>query len=107
MFIREEGRKFSALLHNHKLLQVILLSFTLAFGILYVIQVNTASTKGFAMRDLERANSQLRLENQQLTSEINRLRSLASVNEREAFLGLIKLSNVKYIKAGNEGVAFK
>ncbi len=84
-----------------------MLALTLAFGVLYVIQVNAASTKGFTMRDLENNNLELRQENDKLAAEVDRLRSLASVSEREAFLGLVKLQNVSYIKAGNQEVALR
>lgn len=84
-----------------------MLSLTLAFGVLYVVQVNAASTKGFTMRDLEQANQAARRENEKLVAEIDRLRSLASVSEREAFLGLVKLQNVTYIQAGNAEVALR
>ena len=98
---------FTALLHNQRVLRVFMLALTLAFGILYVVQVNAASTKGFTMRDLERSNQSLRRDNDKLAAEINRLRSLSSVSERETFLGLVKLENVTYIKAGNGEVALR
>jgi cell division protein FtsB len=102
-----KGGKMHALVHDQRVLRVIMLALTLAFGILYVIQVNAASTKGFTMRDLERANQDMRRENDKLAAEIDRLRSLASVSERETFLGLVKLQNVTYIKAGNSEVALR
>ncbi len=96
-----------AILHDQRVLRVFMLALTLAFGVLYVVQVNAASTKGFTMRDLERGNQELRRENDKLAAEIDRLRSLASVSEREAFLGLVKLQNVSYVKAGNAEVALR
>lgn len=95
------------LIRDRRAMRVILLALTMAFGVLYVVQVNAASTKGFAMRDLERTNRELRQENDRLAAEIDRLRSLASVSERETFLGLVKLSNVTYIKVGDGEVALK
>ena len=84
-----------------------MLALTLAFGVLYVVQVNAASTKGFTMRDLEQNNQDMRRENDKLAAEIDLLRSLSSVSEREAFLGLVKLENVSYIEAGNSEVALR
>ena len=101
------GGKMHALVHDRRALRVCLVALTFAFGILYVVQVNAASTKGFVMRDLERSNQQLRQENDKLAAEIDRLRSLASVTEREAFLGLVKVQNVSYIKAGSSEVALR
>lgn len=101
------GGKIKAIFQDQRVLRVFMLALTLAFGILYVVQVNAASTKGFTMRDLERANQELRRENDKLAAEIDRLRSLASVSERETFLGLVKLQNVTYIQAGNSEVALR
>ena len=84
-----------------------MLALTLTFGVLYVIQVNTASTKGFTLRDLEENNRVLQQENERLAAEIDRLRSLASVTERQAFLGLVKLQNVSYLKVTSSDVALR
>jgi hypothetical protein len=101
------GGNLKGVLHDKRVLRVFMLALTLAFGVLYVVQVNAASTKGFTMRDLERANRELGGENDKLAAEIDRLRSLSSVSEREAFLGLVKLQNVTYIKAGSSEVALR
>lgn len=96
-----------AILHDERALRVFMMALTLAFGVLYVVQVNAASTKGFTVRDLEQANQDMKQENEKLAAEIDRLRSLASVSERETFLGLVKVDNVSYIKAGNAAVALR
>lgn len=102
-----QGGTFRTLLRHPKLLPVVVLGLIVAFGVLYIVQVNTASTKGFALRDLERGNQELRRENDRLEAEIDRLRSLASVQERETFLGLVKVQNITYIKASGDEVALK
>lgn len=102
-----QGGKIHAIVHDQRVMKVIMLALTLAFGILYVVQVNAASTKGFTMRDLDSHNQELRRENDRLAAEIDRLRSLASVSERETFLGLVKMRNVTYIKAGSGEVALR
>jgi cell division protein FtsB len=101
------GGKIKAVLHNERALRVFMMALTLAFGVLYVVQVNAASTKGFTVRDLEQTNQDMRQENEKLAAEIDRLRSLASVSERETFLGLIKVNDISYIKAGNGAVALR
>ncbi len=101
------GGKLTAIVQDQRVLRVFMLALTLAFGILYVVQVNAASTQGFTMRDLDKANQTLRRDNDKLVAEIDRLRSLSSVSERETFLGLVKLQNVTYIQAGNSEVALR
>lgn len=81
--------------------------FMVAFGILYIGQVNAAATKGYAIRDLERQNEDIRHEQERLEVEIARLRSLDSVTTREAFLGLRKIENVKYVSAASSAVALR
>lgn len=95
------------LISNEKTWRVLVLGLILAFGILYIIQVNAASTKGYMMRDFIEANESLRQENDRLAAEIDRLRSLSSIEEREVFLGLTKITNVKYISVQSPEVALK
>jgi hypothetical protein len=102
-----QGGTFRAILRNPKLIPVVVMGLTVAFGVLYIVQVNTASTKGFATRDLEKGNQELRQDNDRLAAEIDRLRSLSSVEERETFLGLVKVNDVTYLKAGSNEVALK
>lgn len=93
--------------NNPKVINVLTIGFIIAFGILYIGQVNAAATKGYAIRDLERQNTSLRQEREHLDVEIARLRSLDSVTKREAFLGLTKVQNVKYIVSGKDTVALR
>jgi cell division protein FtsB len=103
----ESGGTIRKVAANRRVWRTFLFSMTLALGVLYIVQVNSASTKGFTLRDLERTNQELRQENDRLAAEIDRLRSLDSIAERETFLGLVKLENPIYIKASSESVALR
>ncbi len=92
---------------NPKVINVLTIGCILAFGILYIGQVNAAATKGYAIRDLERQNEDLRHEREHLDVEIARLRSLDSVTAREQFLGLEKVQSVEYIEVGKDVVALR
>ena len=94
-----------AWLKSPKVMHAMTAGFMLAFGILYIGQVNSAATKGYAIRDLERVNTEIRREQERLEGEIARLRSLDSVTTREAFLGLTKVENVTYVSATAHAVA--
>lgn len=94
-------------LKDPRVINVLTIGFTLAFGMLYIGQVNAAATKGYAIRELEQQNEDLRHERERLDVEISRLRSLDSVMSREAFLGLRKVDEVKYITVGSGEVALK
>lgn len=101
------GKKIYSVVSDRRVWRVFMVAMTLAFGVLYVVQVNAASTKGFTMRDLETKNQFLQQENEKLAAEIDRLRSLDSVSERQAFLGLVKLQNVTYLKVASSDVALR
>ncbi len=94
----------SRLFQNSRLLHVVVIAITLSMGVSYVVQVNAASTKGFLMRDLEESNQALKQEQDRLEAEIDRLRSLSSISERQSFLGLIKMNEATYISV-EEGEA--
>ncbi len=96
-----------ARLKNPKVVNVLTIGFALAFGMLYIGQVNAAATKGYAMRELESQNDSLRGERERLDVEISRLRSLDSVTAREVFLGLQKIEDVKFISAARDDVALR
>jgi len=104
-----EGGKigFVERLKNPKVMNVLTIGFILAFGILYIGQVNAAATKGYAIRDLERQNEHLRQDRERLDIEIARLRSLDSVTTREQFLGLVKVQHVEYIEVGKDSLALR
>lgn len=94
-----------AWIKSPKFMHAMTAGFMIAFGVLYIGQVNAAATKGYAIRDLERKNEVIRQEQERLEVEIARLRSLDSVTTREAFLGLKKIDDVKYVSVGSHAVA--
>ena len=79
----------------------------LAFGTLYIAQVNNAATKGYAVRALKEKNVELRHERDRLDIQIAKLRSIDSVTARESFLGLKKIEQISFIKTGSNVVAVR
>ncbi len=102
-----QGGAWKRIARNEKFWRVVILGLILAFGLSYIVQVNAASTKGYQMRNFIDDNEVLRQENDRLAAEIDRLRSLSSIEEREVFLGLVKLQDVRYVSAGTSEVALK
>lgn len=105
--MNEGGNRFIDRLKNPRVINVLTVGCILAFGILYIGQVNAAATKGYAIRDLERQNERMRQDHERLEVEIARLRSLDSVTTREQFLGLVKVQNVEYIEVGKDSLALR
>ncbi len=75
------------------------------FGFLYVFQMNEASMKAYTIRDLENQRQALAHDSDRLLTEIDRLRSLASISDRQAFLGMVEPVQVKYMKIASHEVA--
>lgn len=80
----------------------------LLFLIGYIMQVNASSTKAYALRDAQVRHEELIRANDRLGAEIDRLRSLSSIMERQAFLDLVPVKNISYILTeGAEVVAVR
>ena len=94
-------------LKSPRVMSVLSVGCMLAFGVLYVGQVNSAATKGYAVRALQEKNVELRHESARLEMQIAKLRSLDSVKARESFLGLKKIEHATFVKSGADVVAVR
>jgi len=90
---------------KQNILQVIFGVTALVFGLLYIFQMNEASMKAYTIRDLEDKRLTLSHDSDRLLTEIDRLRSLASISDRQAFLGMVEPVAVKYLKISSNEVA--
>jgi hypothetical protein len=61
--------------------------------------------KAYTIRDLENQRQTLAHDSDRLLTEIDRLRSLASISDRQAFLGMVEPVQVKYMKITSNEVA--
>lgn len=86
---------------------ILLMILTLLLLVGYILQVNKASTAGYAMRDLDRSIEHLQLENQRLNMQVARLQSVDSVTTRIQMLGLRPVSNVKFVHVSEPTVALR
>ncbi len=105
-----QGGKLSLLrrvVKNPRVLSALTAGCMIAFGVLYVGQVNAAATKGYAIRELQERNVELRHERDRLDMQIAKLRSVQSVKTREAFLGLHSLAPSAFVKVGSDVVAVR
>ncbi len=104
-----QGGKTSivAVLKNPRVMSALTVGCILAFGVLYVGQVNASATKGYAVRALEKKNIELRQERDRLDITIAKLRSLDSVTARESFLGLKKMDHASFVTSGPHIVAVR
>ncbi len=84
--------------------KVLLMTSTVALGVLYIWQVNVAATSGFTMRDLDYEIEELQTDNERFQIEIAHLQSIDSVTTRLQMLGMTKIEDVNYI-SGSSAVA--
>lgn len=103
----EGGNKFRAWIANPRVLNSITVGFIVALGVLYIGQVNASAAKALAVRDLEDQQAALRVEAQRLDAQIDQLRSLDSVMQRQQFLGLVDVQKTSYIRSSSGSVAFQ
>ena len=82
-----------------------LLFLLIIFGVLFIWQTSSASTKGFVINDLQEQISDLEKENQKLGLQIAEQRSLKNLENRITELGLVVVDNVRYATILNNTVA--
>lgn len=92
---------------NPRVLSVLTVGCMLAFGVMYVAQVNSSATKGYAVRTLESQNRTLQQENDRLAMQIAKLRSVDSVKTRAAFLSLKPIAPAIFVKTNTNVVAVR
>lgn len=101
------AENFAAKAMNTNVLKLVAIALAVVFGVLYVVQMNDAVMKTYTMRDLQDESRELTRENDRLSGEVDRLRSLTSINERQAFLGMVEPVKVEYIKMTSGDIALR
>lgn len=77
------------------------------FGLTYFWRVNSISTQGFQIKELEKNIQLLKEENQRLELEAARQQSILNIDEQVQELGLVEVSKVEYLKPVGPVVAVK
>ncbi len=77
------------------------------FGVLYVFQTNSVSTKGFEISDLERQIVELERENRKINVEIAEYRSMESIQNRITELNLVTVDSPEYLTPVGTAVALR
>lgn len=80
-------------------------SFVMALG--YVVQVNASTSKGYVLRDQERAIERLRTETMVLESKAMQLASVDAITERAKAQGMEPVEEVRFVKADARGMAVR
>jgi cell division protein FtsB len=67
------------------------------FGVLYIMQMSSVSTKGFAISDLQKQVQTLENETRSLEVEISQYRSMGSIQERLKNMDLVAVGEIEYV----------
>ncbi len=84
-----------------------LLGCILVFGVLYLFKVNTVSTQGFVISDLEGQIIELERENKRLDVKIASNRSMKSVEERLQGMEFVAAGDMQYVTPVGTAVALR
>ena len=85
-----------------------LITMLLVFGVLYLMQTSSLSTKGYEINDLEKQIQALEQENQKLGFEVATHRSMNSIQNRLAGLSMVEAgNNVEYVTLVGSAVAMR
>lgn len=77
----------------------------LSFGAMYLFQINSLGTKGYAIRNLEVKIKQLETEKKHLEVKTSSLKSITRIEQEAISSNFVPASNVTYIK--DPGFALK
>jgi len=91
--------RFSASSRAFVLVGVVVLSF------IYLFQINTVSSKGFEVSELERQITDLERETKQLEVDIATHSSMQSIQERLGSLDMVAVDSVEYVTPVGSSVA--
>lgn len=87
--------------------KAILFILLIIFGLAYFWQINSLSTQGFQINELENNIQLLKEENQKLELEAARQQSMLNIDEQIQELGLVAVNQVEYLRPVGPAVAVK
>lgn len=83
---------------QRQVLNIVLCVCILGMGVYYLVSVNQAASRGFAVTKLENQTEKLRLENKKLELQISELSAMPQLKEASSKLNLVAVEKVEYLK---------
>ncbi|HYC79859.1 MAG TPA: hypothetical protein VEC17_02440 [Candidatus Binatia bacterium] len=83
---------------NFTHVNIAILSLIVAFGFLYLFQINSLGTRGYEIRQLEQKIATYQDENKQLQIQSSSLSSITKIQQQAEALRMVPANNVTYIK---------
>jgi cell division protein FtsL len=79
-------------------LNLSLVAMIVAFGFLYLFQINSLGTRGYEIRQMEQKIKILQADNKELQIKSSSLSSITKIQKDAEVLGMVPATNVTYIK---------
>lgn len=92
---------------QERLITIIGAAVAILFFGLTVMMTSTTAAQAYKVRDLTVQRQEVLRETDRLSAEIDRLRSLSSIRERQVFLGLVPVENIHYLSSPTGNVALR
>lgn len=80
-------------------LNYLILSLIVVFGLAYLLQINSISTQGYKIKDLEKTVSELKVSKSELELAALDLQSVAKIQEKMNEMGMVSLNKEEFINA--------
>lgn len=78
---------------------------SLVLGVLYIVQVNMASAKGYALQRVEKQVDALKTETTVLQDKVASLSSMQAINDRATKLGFVPVDRIVYVSPVSKSYA--
>lgn len=102
--LREQNKQISKIVLN-KWFKTGVISMIVLFGLSFVVQTNSLSTKGYAISSLEKKVTELENQNRQLEVQIAQYQSMHSIKERIKGSNLVAVGTPEYVDAPSMAIA--
>jgi hypothetical protein len=78
---------------------------TLVSGVIYIVQVNAATTKGYSLRTLDTRVEQLKNETMIMQDKIATLSSMQALSDRATQLGFVPIDKLEFVDPSHKSYA--
>lgn len=101
------SHRFDKLTKGLARVKILIFILLIISGIAYFWQINSLSTRGFKIKELEKDIQQLKLDNQKLELEATNEQSMFNLDEQIKRLNMVELTQVEYLRPTGPAVAVK
>lgn len=90
-------KKIKMISISTKILNVTLITLLFVFSFAYLVQMNSLSTKGYQIKELESKISDLQQDSKDLELQVFELKSMDNIKSKVSQLNMVKVDKVEYL----------